>query len=171
MTAFPSRDCYVLKKGDAFAVSVTASLAAQGWLGGQGVNWEESTKDEFLVGAADGRYGGFLVWGSNEVADQYVSLSAVQPTYGFAVFGMGSWVVSTSTYEKYTYASRLGGPLVPISYSSGDRLLFSLRGYWTKEDEWSLSADPRAPNRNYIGFVVQEPSVFNNNQLTLQTAI
>ena len=72
----------------------------------------------------------------------------------------------------YTYASRMGpGPLVPIVYNESDRLLFSLRGLWTKEDEWSLSGDPRAPNRFYVGYVIESPAVYNNNYLMFQTTM
>jgi len=78
----------------------------------------------------------------------------------------------TSGYEKYTYASRVGpGPLVSISYVPSDRLVFSLRGLWTKEDEWSLSGDPRAPNDYYIGFVAQKPVHERNDYLTIQVSI
>jgi hypothetical protein len=86
--------------------------------------------------------------------------------------GAGGWMISTSTYEKYTYLSRIGlGPLVPIVYTESDRLLFSLRGYWTNEDEWTLSGDPRAPNGYYIGFLSQIPSVITSDYMTIQVGI
>lgn len=167
---FPrDRDCHILNKGDTFPVSVSSAMMAGGWQGGQGVQWSNSAKDEFQVSYSDGMFGGFFFWGSNESSDQFVSVTGQQLVYGYGVVAMGSWVISTRTYERYTYASRLAGPLVPISYSAQDRLRFSLRGYWTKEDEWSLSGDPRAPNTLFCGITVQVPTADNSFYLTLQT--
>jgi hypothetical protein len=88
------------------------------------------------------------------------------------VLGAGGWLISTLAYEKYTYLSRMGpGPLVPIEYHASDRLVFSLRGYWTTEDEWTLSGDPRAPNNYYIGFVAQAPSAATSGYMTIQVSI
>jgi len=169
---FPrDRDCYVLNKGDTFPVLISAAMASGGWQGGQGVRWIDSPKDEFAVTYSDGTFGGFFFWGSNEPSDQFTSITGQQPVYGYGVVGMGSWVVSTRTFEQYTYASRQAGPLVPISYSPQDRLRFSLRGYWTKEDEWTLSGDPRAPNGNFCGIVVHVPSADNNFYITVQTTL
>ncbi len=78
--------------------------------------------------------------------------------------------MSTTTYERYTWASRQVGPLVPLVYTTG-RLRFSLRGYWTIEDEWTLSGDPRGANDYLIGNIVQPPSSFNNGHLVIQTSI
>jgi hypothetical protein len=93
--------------------------------------------------------------------------------YKYAVLFYGGALISTSSYEVYTYASRIIGPpfLVPIVYAPNDKLLFSLRGYFSKEDEWVLSGDPRAPNTNIVGAVVQIPKPSNNNFLTIQTRI
>lgn len=170
---FPrTRDCFVLFKGDAYTVSVSQAMAAQGWQGGQGVQWVDSPNDEFLVTTSDGLYGGFMLWGSNEPSDQLVSMTGSQPLYGYGVLCAGGWLIATRTFEQYTYASRTGGgPLVPLVYRVGQRLVFSLRGYWTQEDEWTLSGDPRAPNGFFIGNIVQAPSPENNNYLTLQTSI
>jgi len=174
--AFPlvyprERDCYVLFKGDAYAVAISQAMQTQGWQGGQGVQWADSTKDEFLVTYSDGLYGGFMLWGSNESSDQYAAFTENQPTYGFGVLCAGGWLISTRTFERYTYASRLSGPLVELSYIVGERVLFSLRGFWTKEDEWTLSSDPRGSNGFYIGSVVQAPSAANGYYITIQTSI
>jgi hypothetical protein len=60
--------------------------------------------------------------------------------------------------------------LVPNVYTPGTKLLFSLRGYPTPEDEWSLSGDPRAPNNLFIGRVIQPPNPsLNNNYLEYQS--
>lgn len=170
--AFPrDRDCHVLVKGDAYPVSISNSLRTLGWGGGQGVQWVDSSIDEFLVDFSDGLYGGFLLWGSNEPSDQWVSLTGNQPLYGFGTFCAGGWVIATRTFERYTYASRQAGPLVSNAYVVGERLRFSLRGLWTREDEWTLSGDPRAPNEFFIGSVVQTPSIDNNFYLTVQASI
>lgn len=169
---FRTRDVVVLFKGDAYAVMIDPALQAGGWAGGQGVQWVNSPRDEFMVTYSDGLYGGFLLWGSDEAADKYTAMTGQQPAYGYAVMCAGGWLISTSTYERYTYASRTGGgPLVTIAYTVGERLLFSLRGLFTNEDEWSASLDPRMPNGYYLGNVVQVPSAANNYYLMVQTSI
>ena len=170
MTQFlRDRDCIILKKGDSLPVSITSAMAAGGWPGGQGVQWVDSPKDIFLVNYSDGPFGGFIFYGSTEPSDKFPSTVGQQLVYGYSVLAFGSWVVATSTYERYTYASRQAGPLVPITYQPQDRLRFSLRGYWTKEDEWTLSGDPRAPNNLFCAITVQVPSAETNHYLTLQT--
>jgi hypothetical protein len=167
-----SRDVVTLVKGQTFPVGLSTGLLTSGWAGGQGVMWIDSPYDIFVVDYSDGTPNGFLLWGSNEAADQFTAYTGNQPTYDFAVLCYGSWLISTSTYEKYTYASRLAGPpYVPITYNPSDRLLFSLRGLWTKEDEWTLSGDPRAPNRFYVGYVTEVPGPNNNQYLTFQTTM
>lgn len=166
-----TRDCIVHYKGDAYTVAVTQEMRTKGWSGGQGVQWADSPNDEFLVTYSSGLYGGFLLWGSDETSDVLTSMTRSQSLYGYAVLCAGGWLMSTSTFERYTYASRQSGPLVPLTYIPGDRVLFSLRGLWTTEDEWTASSDPRGPNGYFIGSVVQAPSTFNNHYLVLQTAI
>jgi hypothetical protein len=170
---FPrDRDCYVLSKGDSYTVSVSQVMAVQGWQGGQGVRWDDSPRDEFIVTFSDGIYGGFLLWGSNESSDQFTSITGSQPLYGYGTFCAGGWVIATRTFEQYTYASRQVGPLVPIIYTVGQRVLFSRRGFFTNEDEWSqIPLDPRRPNSYFVGNVVQAPVSENNNYITLQTSI
>jgi hypothetical protein len=169
---FRTRDVIVFAKTHAIPVAVSTTLKTGGWTGGQGVQWADVPGvDQFLVTYSDGPYGGFLLWGSDEPADQYVSYVENQPTYGFAVLCTGNWLIATSTFERYTYASRTGGgPLVPLVYAPGDALRFSLRGFFTKEDEWTLSADPRAPNRYIVGRVAQ-PNTLNPTFLSVQTIL
>jgi hypothetical protein len=168
---FRTRDCIILYKGDAVPVTVDSAMVTGGWRGGQGVQWAASTKDNFVVTYSDGLYAGFMLWGSDESSDQYTASTKNQPSYQFATIGAGGWLVMTSSYERYTYASRISGPLVPITYGASDRLVFSLRGLFTKEDEWTLSGDLRAPNSYYIAFVTQAPSAVTNDYITVQVSI
>lgn len=163
-----SRDCYVLAKGDTFTVNVDAAMAIGGWKGGQGVKWAASTKDELLVTYSDGYYAGFCLWGSDEVSDKFTAMTGNQPFYRFITLATGNWVIATTSFEQYTWQSRQAGPLVAITYQPSDRLVFSNRGYWTKEDEFSLSGDPRGSNQFYLGFVVQSPV---NGFLTVQVSV
>jgi hypothetical protein len=169
---FPrTRDCIVLVKGDTIPVVIGESLVSTGWLGGQGVSWVSGSKDDLMVGPTDGNACGFLWWGSDEASDQFTSMTRNQPYYRFGTLCFGGWQIQVRTYEQYTYASRVSGPLVPLVYSPSDRLRFSLRGYWTVEDEWSLSGDLRAPNSYYVGYVSQAPSVSSGYYLGVQVAI
>jgi len=169
---FPrTRDVETLFKGDAYTVAVDQVMAASGWRGGQFVKWVGSPRDEFLVTLSDGLYGGFMLNGSDEPSDQFTAITGQQPLYGYGTLCTGGWLIATSTFEKYTWASRQFGPLVPIVYTPGVRLRISLNANFTPEDEWLLSADPRGSNQFYIGSIVQAPSADNNNYLTLQTSI
>lgn len=171
-SGYRNRDCVVLLKGDCYTVAVDPLLAASGWRGGQGIQWTPSPKDLPTVKQSDGYYAGFALWGSDESADQLTAMTRQLPTYQYLVLGAGGWLIATTSYEQYTYASRIGGgPLVPITYYASDRLVFSLRGYFTKEDEWTLSGDPRAPNSYYIAFVAQAPSTVTDNYMTVQVSI
>lgn len=166
-----TRDCIAMFKGDAYPVTVSDEMAALGWRGGQGVKWKASPKDEFLVTFSDGLYAGFMLWGSDESSDKFTASTLNQPTYRFGTCCAGGWLIATDAYERYTWASRQAGPLVEIVYEASDRLVFSNRGFWTKEDEWTLSGDPRAPNSYFIGFVTQPPTADNKFYMTIQTSI
>lgn len=169
---FRTRDVIVFFKGATITVDVTAAAAVSGWRGGQGFQWAPPNGDQLLATPSDGLYGGFALWGSDEPADEFVATTRNQPAYRYTVLGAGGWLIATSSYERYTYASRtFGGPLVPIVYAPSDRLVFSLRGFFTKEDEWTLSGDPRAPNTYFIAFVAQKPVPDRNNYLTIQVSI
>lgn len=169
---FPrDRDCYVLVKGPTLPVTVSVALRNQGWTGGVGVKWEDSPTDGFHVTLSDGPFGGLFFFGSDESSDVLTGIARNQLVHGFGVMGIGGWVVSTTSFERYTYDSRQSGPLVELSYVPGDRLRFSLRGLWTIEDEWTESSDPRAPNEFYSGIVVQTPNSANNNYLTIQSTL
>ncbi len=167
-----TRDCIILVKGDAYAVAVESGFAAQGWQGGSGVQWTTPIAGLPTVKRSDGFYAGFALWGSDEPADQYTGMTRQFPTYQYLVLGAGGWLIQTRSFEKYTWVSRQGpGPLVPITYNASDRLVFSLRGFWTKEDEWALSGDPRGVNAYYIGFVAQAPRPVTSDYMTIQVSI
>jgi len=166
-----SRDCVVFVKGETFEVSVDPAMLASGWPGGQGVRWVNSSTDNFTVTYSDGRFGGYLIWGSLESADQYTAMTGQQLVYGNAVMVAGRGLISTSSYERYTYASRLGGPpFVPLVYTASTPLFFSLRGLWTIEDELSLSGSPLAPALQ-AGVVAQVPKDVNEFFLGVQTTL
>lgn len=167
-----NRDCVVLFKGDAYPCEVSDSLASTGWAGGQGVQWVDDPRDGFVVNASDGLYAGFLLKGSAEKADFGTSMDRNQQIYHFATLCAGGWLIMTSSFERFTWASRQAGPLVPITYRESDRLVFSNRGFWTNEDEWTLSGDPRAPNGYFIGFVAQAPVLVKDEYfMTIQVSI
>jgi hypothetical protein len=172
-----SRDCIILVKGDAYPVTVDDALVNQGWAGGQGVKWVAPTLDEFLVTLSDGYYAGFMLWGSNESADEYTAMTRNQPYYKFGTVGAGGWHILTTSFEQYTFLSRQsGGPLVPLVYHASDRLVFSIRGFWTKEiTEWVDSGIPdlvaRGFNTYYIGFVTQAPTSYTNFYMGVQVSI
>ncbi len=166
-----NRDCVALFKGDAYPCEVDTELATNGWLGGQGVQWISDTGDRFRVTRSDGLYSGFLLSGSNELGDRFTGLTQSQPIYQIATLCSGGWLIMTVAFERYTWLSRQGGPLVEIVYQESDRLVFSNRGWWTKEDEWTLSGDPRGANEYFIAFVVQPPKASNNYYMTVQTSI
>jgi len=159
------RDVVVFSKGRSFTVSIDSNLKSSGWSGGQGVTWsDDPNSDTFLVTASAGLPGGFLLWGSNESADQYISYTQNQPTYSLATYCYGGWTISTITYEQYTLASRTGpGPLVSIVYTIGEPLFFSLRGLFTNQDEsgqgYVVGSVAQIPNPslnlNYLGVSTQ----------------
>jgi len=167
---FRSRDCIVFAKDDSFTVAVDEAMVAAGWPGGQGVQWTGSSKDEFIVTFARGQFGGFLVWGSDEEGDDFASSTRNQPHYRFATMFAGSVLLATSSFERFTYASRQTPPLVPLSYGVNDPLYLSIRGLGTKEDELTATGAPEAP-APIAGFVAQMPKSLNNFFIGIQAAM
>lgn len=163
-----SRDCVVFLKGDSQTVVVSQNMVTLGWPGAQGVQWSGSTVDERVVTFSSGLFGGFLIWGSNESGDDYAAQTRNQPYYRFATLLTGSNVIATSSYERYTFASRTAGPLVPLVYTAQNLLYLSRRGLWTKEDEMTLDGDPLAPAVS-VGVVTQVPKALNRQFLGVQT--
>ncbi len=168
---FRTRDTVIFTKGATYPVKTSDALITAGWPGGQGLMWTDDPTGgtEFTVTFADGGRGaGFALWGSNEDSDQFTSMTGIQPIVGYLIMGSGSWIISTSSFEVYTYASRIASPLVPITYKAKQKLYWSLRGLWTIEDEWAASGDPRAPNVDPVGYVIRSP---RNDYLTIQTTL
>lgn len=165
------RELIVLVKGNSNTFRIDDTMAQNGWAPGQAVMWADANEDTFMLTYSDGRYGGFLYEGSNELANQYISSVGSSQKYRYATLCAGTWVISTTTYEKYTYASRISGPLVPLVYSVGERLLFSQRGLFTKEREWQLASNPNINTDLFIATVIQVPSAANKFYLMVQTSI
>jgi len=166
-----ARDCTVFFYGDRQTVAVDDTMVELGWPGGQGVQWVDAATDDRVVTFSHGLYGGFLVWGSDEDGDKYTAMTRQQPYWRYATFFSGGCLISTSSYERYTYASRTGpGPLVPIVYQPNDIVYLSLRGLWTKEDELTAAGDPYAP-AFFTGFVAQTPKESNQFFLGIQTSM
>lgn len=165
-----TRDCIVFFKGDTTTVTVSSDMVAGGWAGAQGVQWVGVVQDDRVVTYSSGLYGGFLVWGSDEPGDRYTAMTNQQTTYRYATMFFGGNLISTTTYERYTYASRLSGPLVPLVYQPNEVLYLSLRGYWTNEDELTISGSPLAP-AFFVGFVAQIPKLINRYWLGIQTSM
>jgi hypothetical protein len=156
-----SRDCQTFVKGETFEVAVSPAMVSGGWPGGQGVQWVNVTTDAFTVTYSGGQFGGFLLWGSDESADRFTAMTGQQLAEGYAVMVAGRGLISTSSYERYTWVSRTGGgPLVPLVYGANDLLFFSLRGLWTNEEE--------APNLPSSGVVAQVPKAVNSYFLGVQ---
>lgn len=165
------RDCVVLYYGDRQTVAIDPALEQGGWAGGQGVRWIDVVPDVRTVTYSNGLFGGFLVWGSDEVGDRHTAMTRNQVVYREATMFSGNCLILTSTYERYTLASRQGGgTLVPLVYSANDPLYFSLRGLWTCENELTLTGDPSAP-AFYVGFVAQIPKPSNQHFLGIQTSL
>jgi hypothetical protein len=167
-----TRDVIVFVKGLTFTVPVTPRAATLGWQGGLFFQWTQPVGDEMLADLSDGLYGGMALYGSDETSDKYTSMTGNQSAYKYVTLMAGGWLIATTAFEKYTYASRMGGgPLVPIDYHASDRLVISLNSRLTSEDEWSLSGDPRAPNSYFIAFLSQIPTSGRNGYMTVQLSI
>lgn len=169
-----TRDVVVFYKGGSYTTNVAPSTLSGGWVGGQGFQWTApmTSDTNSLALKSDGSsYGGLALYGSDESSDKWTAMTGQQIAYGYVVLMIGNWLIglSPNSYERYTYASRVGGgPLVPIDYHASDRLLLSLRGLVTIEDEYTLSGDPRAPNSAVLGYVAQAPIPERSNYLTIQ---
>jgi hypothetical protein len=165
-----SRNLVLFFAGDKYTVTPGPLMIANGWLGGQGVTWVPGVNDECTVEISDGRYGGVALYGSDEEADMHTGLSGGQRSARYVTILLGGCLISTSTYERYTWASRQVGPLVPLVYTPNQILHLSLRGYWTYEDEATLSGAAWAPNF-FTGYVAQVPKALNGYYLGIQMSM
>lgn len=165
-----SRDCTVFYKAASTTVAVSSAMVSGGWAGGQGVQWVGVVGDDRVVTYSEGIYGGFLIWGSDELGDDFTAITRQQPTYRYATMLFGDCLIATSSYEKYTYASRVGGSPVPLVYQPNDILMLSRRGLWTKEDELTIVGSPLAP-APVAGYVAQTPKEVNRYYLGIQVAM
>lgn len=165
------RDCILRFKGESQTVVVSQAMVDGGWPGGQGVQWVDSTLDERVVTYSTGLFGGFLIWGSDEDGDKHTGMTRNQPHYRYAVMFSGGNLIQTSSYERYTFASRSGfGPLVPLVYGPNAPLYLSRRGFWTVEDEMTLVGDLMAPC-SIAGYVAQVPKLLTKMFLGVQTSM
>lgn len=167
---FRTRDVVLFLKDDTMTVVVSQGMVDSGWPGGQGVMYVDSTVDEFQVDISDGRLGGFLLHGSDEEGDDFTAMTRNQLTYRFGVMLSGAALFATTSYERYTLASRTSGPLVSLTYTTQEPLFLSARGLWTNEDEATILALPHAPN-DIAGFVAQVPKSLNDFYLSIQTTM
>lgn len=159
-----TRDVVTFVKGTTIPVNLSPSLLS--WSGGQGVVWVPSILTNPTVGVGDCRSMGFLIVGSEEANDLYTAQQLRQPTYRSGVLAIGGWIAAFRTFERYTYASRLGGPLAENVFTPNQVLYWSLRGLLTVEDELTLSGAPSAPNQNIVGVVLESPKASNSFYLT-----
>lgn len=137
-----SRDCLLFHKGDSMPMRISANLARVGWDGGCFVRWIDDGSGIPCLEKADGRYCGFLPFGSNEVADQLTSLSGQNPHYGYVSLYYGGNYIGTRTFERFSYASRHGGPLEELVYTPQSYLFVSENGKITIEDESDPLVNP-----------------------------
>lgn len=181
LDGYLSRQCAIFHKGDTMPIRISASLAASGWLGGQFVKWIDDGSGQPVVAMADGRYCGFMPFGSSEPSDQYTAMTNQNPLYKYVVMFFGGNYAATTTNERYTYTSRHGGgPLVPLVYNSQDFLYVSENGKLTNQDESNPLVNPGGlfPDGSPIlvpflqfGICAVPPSAATKDYLHMQTNV
>ena len=175
------RELSVFHKGDSMPMKIDTVMAKKGWPGGIFVRWIDDGTGEPCVTIADGRYCGFTPFGSDEPADQYTSITKSNPTWRYISLFFGGNFIATTSYEKYTYASRhSAGPLVPLVYAPQDFLYVSENGLMTKEDESNSAVNPGGlfPDGSpilvpflYFGICAVPPSSLTDGRLYAQTNV
>lgn len=181
LRGYLNRECSVFHKGDSMPVKISASLANRGWLGGEFVKWTDDGSGEPCVDIADGRYCGFMPFGSNEPSDQYTSMTGQNPLYRYITLFFGGNFMATTSFEKYTYVSRHGpGPLVPLVYTAQQFLYVSENGKITNQDESNPAVNPGGlfPNGDpilepflFFGLCSVPPTEKTNGRLFVQTNV
>lgn len=143
LDGYLNRECPIFHKGDSMPIRISSSLASSGWLGGQFVKWVDDGSGQPVVALADGRYCGFMPFGSSEPSDQYTAMTNQNPLYKYVTLFFGGNFLATTTYERYTYISRHAGPpYVPLVYSAQDFLYVSENGKITNQDESDPAVNP-----------------------------
>jgi len=164
-----SRDCQILRADIVVPAKISTTMKNGGWAGGQGVMWSDSGSGDLEITYSDGRFGGFVLWGSTESSDEWAAYTNQSKYYGYTLVGISGWMVSTIAYEKYSLQSRLSGPLIELVYTPSDILFFSSRGLWTNQDEMAILGSPFTPKQ--AGHVAQPPSSSNQFRLGLSTTL
>ena len=175
-----NRDLVVQRKGVTVPVKIDSSLIASGWQGGQLGRWVDDPTGDPTVSIADGRYAGIFLWGSNETADQYTSMTDSFRRYGYTVLLWSSNWFYTRVYERYGYMARHSlGPNVPLVYNPGEAIFVSENGKITKENESDFSlypphsfpnGDPIVVPFNNFGFLATAPKPATNDYISVQTS-
>ena len=156
-----ARDLVLMVKGDSFTVQIANGFDAEGWPGGQFVKYTTPVGGFPTVTKADGRYCGFMIFGSNEQADQFTSMTQQNVVYSYATLQFGGNVFYTRTYEEFGYLARNGlGPMVPLVYTPNQFLYISENGKITNENESDQALFPPhnfpdgtpVPDNSFIAF-------------------
>lgn len=180
LEGYASRDLVLFHKGDTATFKIHPSLANRGWSGGQFLRWVDDGSGEPCLGLADGRYCGFAAFGSDEVADRFTTMTRQNEVYQYVGLFFGGNFIATRTYEKYTYASRHSGPLVPLTYESQQFLYVSENGKITPEDESDPAVNPGGlfPDGSpieirflFFGLCAVPPTAATNGFIYVQTNV
>ena len=181
LSGYNNRDCVLFHKGDTMPIKISATLATRGWVGGAFVRWGDDGTGEPGVDLANGTYCGFLPFGSNESGDQYTAITQTNVRSRTVSLYFGGNFLATTSYERYTYASRHGGgPLVPLVYSVQQFLYVSENGLLTNQDESdpAVNAGGLFPDGTpitvrflYFGICALPPSTLSNGYAYVQTNV
>mgnify|MGYP000908261228 CR=1 FL=1 len=180
LEGYLNRDVALFHRGDSATFKVSAAAAAAGWSGGTFMKWVDDGSGEPTLGIADGRYCGFAAFGSDEPGDRFTAMTGQNPHYRYAALYFGGNFLATRTYEKYTYASRHSGPLVPLSYHAQQFLYVSENGKLTPEDESDVAVNasgefpdgsPITERFLFFGLCAVPPSSKTNGYVYVQTNV
>lgn len=140
---YMNRDLVLLYKGDSITSRISSDLTDSGWSGGQFARWVSDGSGQPCLGMSDGRFCGFMPFGSAETGDRWTSTADQNTTYGYAVLYFGGCFFYTRIYETYGYMARNSlGPMVPLTYTAQAKLYISENGKITTENESDLTVFP-----------------------------
>jgi hypothetical protein len=175
------RDLCLLRKGDSVSVKLHPTLIASGWSGGSFVRWVDDGTGDMCVRLGDGRFSGYLPFGSNETGDGFTSIFSQNQRYGYATMAFGGGIFYTRIFETQTYQARNGlSAPTAITYPSNAPLYVSENGKLTAEDESDIAVNPTGlfPDGDpivipfsAIGVCVVPPSTRTKNYIGVQTLI